>query len=406
MKPSDNSRESSSPDSHLPDNPDRRRILKGAINTGIAVAAASSVPHWLMPALAQGEVEVPFTDIPDTFRVLPVRPGATHYQDTRQISSSSFYSSNDDFYLVQHYGQPEVDNDTYSLRITGLVDRPLTLSLDQLRARAQIEKDVGFECGGNGARMFHGLVGNATWRGVSLRDLLEEAGIQPRGREVVFFGADIGEEEIRGRTVPTAFARSLSVEDALNENNLLALEMNGEPLPHFHGKPVRLLVPGWYGVANVKWLTQIHVQDTRYMGRFMGRDYVTLKREMVGGQERWVENSVARMNLKSVITRVTASGDRHTVSGFVLNDGTPIRSVEVKVDDGPWQQATLDPQASQFTWKLFSFDWQGAQPGEHRLVSRVTDVNGNVQAPADELPERVSYWEEFGQFPRTVMVAG
>src|SRR5690606_39967635 len=90
--------------------------------------------------------------------------------------------------------------------------------------------------------MLHGLVGNASWRGVSLRELLEEAGIQPEGKEVVFFGADIGEEEIRGRTVPTAFARSLSVEDALNEHNLLALEMNGEPLPHFHGKPVRLLV--------------------------------------------------------------------------------------------------------------------------------------------------------------------
>ena len=405
MNASDSHSQASRPDT-APHDPDRRRMLKGALHAGAAVAAASTFPHWIMPALAQGEVEVPFTDVPDTFRVLPVRPGATHFQDTRRISSSSFYSSNEDFYLVQHYGQPEVDNAAYSLRITGLVDRPLTLSLEQLQARTQIERDIGFECGGNGARMFHGLIGNATWRGVSLRELLEEAGIQPGGREVVFFGADIGEEEIRGRTVPTAFARALSVEDALNENNMLALEMNGEALPHFHGKPVRLLVPGWYGVANVKWLTQIHVQDTRYMGRFMGRDYVTLKREMVGGEERWVENSVARMNLKSIITRVTANAGSHKVSGFVLNDGTPIRSVEVKVDDGPWQQATLDPQASQFTWKLFSFDWQGAQPGEHTLVSRVTDVNGKVQAPADELPERVSYWEEFGQFPRTVMIAG
>jgi DMSO/TMAO reductase YedYZ molybdopterin-dependent catalytic subunit len=387
-----------------PENPDRRKLLKGALNTGVVTLGAMSFPHWMMPALAQGEVDVPFTDVPDTFNPQPVRPGATHFLDTRRINS--FYTDNDDFYLVQHYGQPEVDNASYQLNVTGLVDRPLSFSLEQLRSRPVVEKDVGFECGGNGNRLFHGLIGNATWRGVSLRDILTEAGIQPAGKEVVFFGADIGEEEIRGRKVPKAFARSMSVEDAMNEHNLLAFEMNGEPLPHFHGKPVRLLAPGWYGVANVKWLTQIHVQDTRYMGRFMGRDYVTLKREVVGGTERWVENSVAKMNLKSAIVRVTSNGNAHTVRGFVLNDGTPLRSVEVSIDNGPWQQATLDPDASQFSWKLFSFNWQGAQPGEHTLVSRVTDSNGRVQGTAEELPERVSYWEEFGQFPRRVMIGG
>lgn len=383
--------------------PARRKLLKGAMNTGLVALGASTFPGWMMPALAQSEVEIPFVDVPDTFNPQPVRPGATHFQDTRRISS--FYSTNEDFYLVQHYGQPEVDNATYELSVTGLVDRPLTFTLDQLRSRAVIEKDVGFECGGNGARLFHGLIGNATWRGVSLRDILQEAGVQPGGREVVFFGADVGEEEIRGRKVPKAFARSLSLDDAMNENNMLAFEMNGEPLPHFHGKPVRLLVPGFYGVANVKWLTQIHVQDTRYMGRFMGRDYVTLKREMVGDQERWVENSVARMNLKSAIVRVTRNGDAHKVTGFILNDGTPIQSVEVSIDDGPWQQATIDPQSSQFSWKLFTFDWRGAQPGEHTLVSRVTDVNGKVQARAEDLPEKVSFWEDFGQFTRRVMIS-
>jgi len=385
-----------------PENPERRKLLKGAVGGSALAIGAAAFPNWLMPALAQGEVSVPFTDVPDTFRVLPVRPGSNHFLDTNKISD--FYTSNDDFYLVQHYGQPEIDNSTYELNVTGLVNKPLSFSLDQLRSRPTIEKDVGFECGGNGARIFHGLVGNAKWRGVSLRDILQEAGIKPEGKEIVFFGKDIGEEELRGRTVETAFARSMSVEDAMNENNMLAFEMNGEPLPHYHGKPVRLLVPGWYGVANVKWLTQIHIQDTRYMGRFMGRDYVTLKKEEVGGQERWVENSVARMNLKSVIVRVTKMGSTHKVTGFVLNDGTPLESVEVKVDNGQWQRATLDPAASQFTWKMFQFEWDDAQPGEHTLVSRVTDVNGKVQLPADELPERVSYWEEFGQFPRSITI--
>jgi DMSO/TMAO reductase YedYZ molybdopterin-dependent catalytic subunit len=384
-----------------PENPDRRALLKGALNTGIVTLGALSVPHWMMPALAQGEVDVPFTDVPDTFNPQPVRPGAMHFQDTRRIDD--FFTSNDDFYVIQHYGQPEIDSAGYQLQVTGLVQRELKLSLAQLRERPVVEIDAGFECGGNSGRLFHGLIGNARWRGVSLRDLLQEAGIRPEGKEIVFFGADIGEEEIRGRKVPKAFARSMSVEDAMNEHNMLAFEMNGEPLPHYHGKPVRLLAPGWYGVANVKWLTQIHVQDTRYMGRFMGRDYVTLKREMVGDTERWVENSVAKMNLKSAIVRVTRAGDVHTLHGFVLNDGTPLRSVEVSIDNGPWQQATIDPQASQFSWKLFSFEWRGAAPGEHTVVSRVTDSNGLVQGRAEDLPERVSYWEEFGQFPRRVM---
>ncbi len=385
-----------------PENPERRKLLQKAAGGSALAIGAAAFPNWLLPAMAQGEVLVPFSDVPDTFRVLPVRPNSTHFQDTSKISS--FYSTNEDFYLVQHYGQPEIDNSQYQLNVTGLVDNPLSFSLEQLRSRPNIEKDVGFECGGNGARLFHGLVGNAKWRGVSLREILQEAGIKPEGKEVVFFGADIGEEELRGRTVQTAFARSMSLEDAMNENNMLAFEMNGEALPHYHGKPVRLLVPGWYGVANVKWLTQIHIQDTRYMGRFMGRDYVTLKREEVGGQERWVENSVTKMNLKSTVVRVTKMGSTHKITGFVLNDGTPLQSVEVKIDNGPWQRATLDPAASQFTWKLFQFDWENAQPGEHTIVSRVTDVDGNVQRPADELPERASYWEEFGQFPRTINI--
>ena len=185
---------------------------------------------------------------------------------------------------------------------------------------------------------------------------------------------------------------------------MLAFEMNGEPLPHYHGKPLRLVVPGWYGVANVKWLTQIHVQDTRYMGRFMGRDYVTLKKTNVGGVERWVENSVTTLNLKSSIVRVIESSGQYSIQGFVLNDGTPLESVEIKIDNGPWQRAELNPRNTKYSWKLFSFDWSNPGAGEHTIVSRVTDINGNVQATNEELPEKVSFWEDFGQFPRQVTI--
>jgi DMSO/TMAO reductase YedYZ molybdopterin-dependent catalytic subunit len=385
-----------------PEDNGKRKLLKGAIGGGVLAAGAATLPGLVFPALAQGEQLVPFTDVPDTFRVGPVKPNSTHYLDTRDVNT--YFTDNDDFYLVQHYGQPEVDNDSYRLRVTGMVDKELEFSLAELMSKDVIEQQVGFECGGNGKRLFQGLIGNAYWRGRTLSTILEEAGIQDGAKEIVFFGADIAKEEIRGQEVDKAFARSLSIEDAMRPENMLAFEMNGEALPHYHGKPVRLVVPGWYGVANVKWITQIHVQDTRYMGRFMGRDYVTLKKTNVGGVGRWVENSVTTMNLKSSIIRVTELGGNYKVQGFVLNDGTPIESVEVKVDDGPWQPAQMNPRNTKFSWKLFSFDWNNPSSGEHSLISRVTDINGNVQATAEEMPEQISYWEDFSQFKRSVLI--
>ena len=381
----------------------RRDVLKGALSIGGLTAGMATTSSFLFPALAQGERLIPFTDdASEAFSWRPIEPNTTHWQDTRQITS--FFTNNEDFYLVQHYGQPEVDNDSYRLRVTGLVDNELELSLDDLQTGDVFEQQVGFECGGNSQRLLYGLIGNANWRGATLSSILSRAGIKEGAKEVVFFAQDVATEEIRGREVEKAFARSLSIEDAMRPENMLAFEMNGEPLPHFHGKPLRLLVPGWYGVANVKWLTQIHVQDTRYMGRFMGRDYVTLKRTNVGGVERWVENSVTTMNLKSAIVRVLESGGSYQVQGFVLNDGTPLESVEVKIDDGPWQRAQLNPRNTKYSWKLFQYDWIEPESGSHTLVSRVTDINGNVQPTNDQLPEKVSFWEDFGQFPREVLI--
>lgn len=375
----------------------RRDFIKNGVSLGAIALSAGAFP-WT--ALAQDEELVPFSDVPSTWAPSPRTPGRSHLIDTRDING--FYS--DDFYVVQHYGEPALDLEDFRLRISGLVENPREYSLSDLMQRQAIEQDIGFECGGNRNQMFNGLVGNARWRGVSLASLLSDAGILENGREVVFFGADIGTEEIRGTTVEQAFARSLPVNDALGEHNMLAFEMNGNPLPPQHGRPLRLIVPGHYGVANVKWLTQIHVQDTRYMGRFMGRDYVTLKNENVGGVDRWVENSVARMNLKSVIVRAVRRGRVHRLTGFVLNDGTPLRSVEVRVDDGPWQPAQIDQQSSEYSWKLFYFDWQGASAGEHTIVSRAVDINGHVQPVAEDMPEKISSWENFAQFPRTIII--
>ena len=380
----------------------RRDALKGGLALS-GMAATASMPFWSKLAMAQGEELVPFSDVPEGFQAPPVTPGATHFLDTRQVES--FYTPNDDFYIVQHYNQPVIPDDEYELTITGLVDRPLSISLAELKQRDKVEIDAGFECGGNrGAGLFQGLIGNARWGGVSLRELLLEAGLQADGIEVVFYGADKGVENVRDTDVEQSFGRSMHFEDALRDEVILAYEMNGEPLPLYHGAPLRLLVPGWYGVANVKWMNQIHVQDRRHMGRFMARDYVTLSRRDIGGVERWEERSVTKIILKSSIIRVTRTDSEHSIMGFVLNDGTPLRSVEVKIDDGPWREAQIDPESSQYSWKLFRYDWASPSSGEHTIISRVTDINGQVQATPDQMPEKPSRWENYAQFPRTVTI--
>ena len=379
----------------------RRELLRGGV--ALAGLAVLGVPRWAAPALAQGEEVVPFADVPESFSP-GITPRGTYISDTREIRS--FLTPNSEFFVVQHYGQPEpVEPTAYRLRISGLVESPMEFTLDDLKALERVELVTGFECSGNSKRMLHGLVGNARWGGVKLADVLRAAGVRPDGREVVFFGRDSGTETIRRTEVEQRFARSLSLDDALNLNVMLAFEMNGEPLPYAHGAPVRLIVPGWYGVAQVKWLEEIRLQDTRFMGRFMARDYVTLRGYEDGDTTRWLETSVGPQRLKSVIVRVTRTGDRYKILGFALCDGTALESIEVRIDGGAWHRAEIDPESSKYSWTLFTYDWPGASPGEHTLVSRVTDVDGRVQPLEEDLEPKPTYWENNGLHPRKVLVS-
>ena len=206
--------------------------------------------------------------------------------------------------------------------------------------------------------------------------------------------------------VDQQFGRSLPREKALSPEPLLAYALNGEPLTRHQGSPLRLLVPGWYGVANVKWLSNIHVQEDPYLGKYQARWYRTLRGEMIDGEMKWTETAVTHMQLKSFIARVTRDGGRYKVLGVVLNDGTPLKSVEVRVDDGPWQPATIDPATNgKYSWKLFTYTWNGATPGEHTLVSRVTDVTGKVQPTAEDLANKKTFLEDNSQLPRKVMIS-
>jgi DMSO/TMAO reductase YedYZ molybdopterin-dependent catalytic subunit len=380
----------------------RRDVLRG----GLAAAglAAIGLPEWVLPALAQGEDVVPFTDLPANVNFTP--SPVTRQFDLRTLSGP--YTPKDQFFTTQHYGHPDVDPAAFRLKVSGMIDRPVSLSLDDLHKIGGTELIAGFECSGN-RRPLQGLSGNGKWTGVPLKKVLDRAGVKSDAREFVFFGADHGMEKVEFRTqsyeVEQQFGRSLPREKAMSGDPFLAYALNGEPLTKHQGAPLRLIVPGWYGVANVKWLSEIHVQADDYLGKFQARWYRTLRGETIDGETKWVETAVTHMQLKSFIARVTRDAGRYKVQGVVLNDGTPIRSVEVKVDDGPWQPATLDATTnSRYSWKLFTYAWNGASPGEHTIVSRVTDVTGRVQPTAQDLENKKTFLEDNSQYPRKVMI--
>jgi len=384
----------------------RRETLR----LGTAAAALALVPEWAVPALAQGEVDVPFTDIPATFNPTPAN-GARRMLDLRKIDGS--ITPNDQFFFIQHYDRPEIDAAAYKLKFTGLVTKPAELSLADLQGMRSIELVNGYECSGNSGGAIQGLSSNGRFTGVRLRDVLRRVGVDDVAREVVFFGSDKGNEDVVFRQntlkVQQQFARSITLENAMKPEPILAWALNGKPLDRDHGAPLRLIMPGWYGVANVKWVSEIHLQENRFLGNFQARWYRTVRAvggtgELTDGNTQFVETEVTRMNVKSVIARVRKSGDGHQVLGFVLNDGTPLRSVEVKIDDGPWQKATLDPANTQFSWKLFSYKWDGATPGDHTIVSRATDARGTAQPTSAELSRKKTFLEDNSQFPRKIRI--
>lgn len=382
----------------------RRTLLKQLGLAGVGLSLAD-VPGWVLPALAQGETEVPFSDIPANVRweVPPDR----RTLDVRTISGP--FTPKDKFFTTQHYGHPDVDGAAYKLKVTGLVNQTKAFSLDDLKRMGNRELIAGFECSGNRGPL-SGLSGNGKWTGLPLKTVLDAAGVKPEAREFVFFGADHGTEEIEWRTqkftLEQNFGRSLPRDKALSPELFLAYALNGEPLTKHQGFPLRLIVPGYYGVCNVKWLNHIHLQEEEYLGRFQARWYRTLRGEMIDGEMMWKESAVTHMNLKSFIARVTKAGGQYKVLGVVLNDGSPLKSVEVQVDNGPWQTATLDPATAKdkYSWKLFTYTWNNPTPGEHTLVSRVTDAAGHVQPTAKDLENKKSFLEDNGQVPRKVTI--
>lgn len=381
----------------------RREILRSGLF--VAGIGAVGLPDWVLPPLDAAETLEAFTDIPANVRW--ETPPDRRLLDVRTIDGA--FTPADKFATTQHYGHPSIDPAAFRLRISGMVDRPAALSLDDLKKLGGTDLVAGFECSGNRGPL-NGLCGNGRWTGVPLRTVLNVAGVKAAAREFVFFGADHGEEDVQWRTqqfkLDVFFGRSLNREKALSPDPVLVWALNGEPLSRHQGAPLRLLVPGWYGVANVKWISQIRVQEDPYTGKYQTWWYRTIKGELIDGEMKYLETAVTHMNLKSFIARVTKADSQHKVLGVVLNDGTPIKSVEIKIDDGPWQPATLEPSTKdKYGWKLFTYVWTGATSGDHVLVSRAIDAAGRVQPTEEELATKKSFLEHNAQAPRKVTIA-
>lgn len=382
----------------------RRTALSQLAGGSLALAGWALLSQRVAQAspLQAGAEVIPWLDQPAENPVPQVIATQLVWEDL-----DSWVTPNEEFFSIAHYNRPEIDAKKWQLQVSGLVKKPLTLTLDQIKARPRQEVTYTLECSGNtGLPFFWGGIGNAKWAGTPLAPILKEAGVLDKGIEVVFWGADAGEETVREVKMMQNFARSMSLQDAMNPNNLLAYEMNGAALPAPNGYPLRLIAPGWYGIANVKWLTGIEVRDARFMNRFMARDYVTMrKEERKGGEPVWAETSVGRALLKSAPARVVKDGGKVQIQGAAW--GQPIQKVEVKIDNGSWVQAQIDTkQTAPDAWVFWTLDWPNPKAGEHTITTRATDKQGNVQPAADDprIANKQTYWESNGQITRKVKV--
>jgi sulfane dehydrogenase subunit SoxC len=295
-------------------------------------------------------------------------------------------------YLLIHFDIPAVDVSSWRLRIGGLVERPLELTLDELFARPARTFAVTLECAGNGRALLEPravsqpwlteAVGTAEWTGTPLAPLLREAGLHEAAVDVVFTGLDRG---VQG-DVEHDYERSLPLDEALRDEVLLVYAMNGEPLPPQHGYPLRLIVPGWYGMTQVKWLRAITVIDAPFRGWQQANAYRLHASE---GDEG---TPVTRMQPRALMappgipdffdrSRRLRSG-AYDVVGRAWSGWAPVARVEFSIDGGTsWSDAELDADAPQFAWRGWRTVWD-AQPGEHELRCRTTDAAGNTQPDA------------------------
>ena len=288
------------------------------------------------------------------------------------------------FFVRSHFARPDLARGKHTLQISGAVERSLTLRIEDLEAMDTRTLPVTLECAGNGRAGLRplpageawglGAVGTVRWTGVPLRAVLESARLRSDVIEILAIGADRGRPPDIADVIP--FGRSLPVAKAIDPDTLLALRMNDEPIPPEHGAPVRLVVPGWYGMASVKWLERIEALAEPFGG------YYQIRRYMFDHADDKSPTPVRTMRVRSLI--VSPSDGEAVRKGHVAVRGkawsgdAEVVSVQVEVD-GLSREASLLPPVSPHAWRTWEFAWDAIAPGRHVLRSRATDAKGAAQ---------------------------
>lgn len=390
----------------------RRRFLElslgGALGAFLLACDGDDEPAASpTPAATGGDASfLPVKDVPETlFRDL--RPNFEMRWNAMQ--GEGYHVPNSKFFVRNHTRTAQIDAGSWRLRVHGTgVERELEVTLDDLRRMESRTVSRYVECAGNGRSFFEtiggqkasgtqwllGGIGVAEWRGVPLNVVLQEAGLKPSARDVMPAGLD--ERQVR---------RPMSVEKALAEDTLLVYEMNGEPLPPDHGAPVRALVPGWAGIANIKWVGSVEVSEEPLYTQWNTETYV-----FVGPTYQPDPPSlgprVSSQNIKSALELdwpATLQPGRQTLRGRAWSPAAPIGRVEYSIDGSAYVEARLDGGRNEAgAWALFEFDWD-APAGEHDIRVRATDTAGNSQP--DTVPFNEQGYLYNGVVPHPVRVA-
>ena len=301
------------------------------------------------------------------------------------------------FYMRNNFHMPNLDAATFRLAIGGLVERSQSFTvrdLQNMRSKTQV---VTLECAGNGRALFDrptegekwgvGAVSTAEWTGVPLVEILDRAGVRQEVKDVLFRGADGG--TVEGRSESMRFERSLRIDDARDSDVLLAYAMNGEPLPVEHGYPLRLIVPRWYAVASVKWLTEIEFIDRTFTGHYQGDKY-RFEWERDG---RIVSEPVTLQRVRALITepspQTEVGAGELAIRGVAWSGAAPIARIDVSVNGGDWQEARLVSERNRYSWQWWELMTR-VEKSEHLVLrARATDLAGRTQ------PERAE-WNRLG----------
>jgi len=367
----------------------RREFLKHLSGAAIALHAGSNLAAWAMSSTKTESIAIPGEDgmILRSLRFLDLETPVEYL--------STWLTPIPHFFVRNHMHEPSGLNAAdWRLTIAGEVDHPLTLSLADLRRLEQHSVVNTLECAGNGRGLYRpqvpgvqwgkGAVGTAKFTGPRLQDVLERAGVKSSGKHVMFRGLD----EVPGKVPP--FIRSIPSGKALDRDTLIATHMNDAPLTKHHGFPARVLVPGWVGAASCKWLTEIQVLDSEFVGNFMNPGYRYPNRPVKPGEAVHPEEThvLTGLTVKSVITapldRATVKPGRTSIQGSAWAGEADIVKVEVSTDAGStWTAAGLGPNHARYAWRLWHYPWD-AKPGDYSIRSRATDSEGRTQPAVAE----------------------